>query len=131
MNLIDGIRQEIAKEEINEFVFNKETNNGTNLETDSAIYSKEEVEVPEGFGTNTHIETKYYRISKLDKNDLIISILDKTRVAQEESAYHLKTIKNILIFMLVASIAVGVIWGIYTATYDPYEALFGLIANLF
>ena len=25
MNLIDGIRQEIAKEEINEFVFNKET----------------------------------------------------------------------------------------------------------
>ena len=131
MNLIDGIRQEVAKEEINEFVFNKETNNGTNLETETESYYKDKKEFTDSAGEVIKTDINYYRVSKLTNEELIIAISNKTRVAQEESARHLKTIENILIFMLVASIAVGVIWGIYTATYDPYEALFGLITNLF
>lgn len=118
-NIVDEIREELIWQEITEEEYNQKA------DPEAEYIAKERQYVDQYQEEKT--ATFYYRVPPATPEELLLLIADKTRKAQEETAKNTRTIKNIIVALLILSIIAGIIIAIAeitgghnTPTYYPY-----------
>lgn len=118
-SITDEIREELIWQEITEEEYNQKA------DPEAEYIAKERQYVDQYQEEKT--ATFYYRVPPATPEELLLLIADKTRKAQEETAKNTRTIKNIIVALLILSIIAGIIIAIAeitgghnTPTYYPY-----------
>lgn len=117
--IVNKIREELLQQEITEAEYNQKA------DPEAEYIAKERQYVDQYQEEKT--ATFYYRVPPATPEELLLLIADKTRKAQEETAKNTRTIKNIIVALLILSIIAGIIIAIAeitgghnTPTYYPY-----------
>ena len=118
-SITDEIREELIWQEITEEEYNQKA------DPEAEYIAKERQYIDQYQEEKT--ATFYYRVPPATPEELLLLIADKTRKAQEETAKNTRTIKNIIVALLILSIIAGIIIAITeitgghsTPTYYPY-----------
>lgn len=117
--IVNKIREELLQQEITEAEYNQKA------DPEAEYIAKERQYIDQYQEEKT--ATFYYRVPPATPEELLLLIADKTRKAQEETAKNTRTIKNIIVALLILSIIAGIIIAIAeitgghnTPTYYPY-----------
>ena len=100
-SITDEIREELIWQEITEEEYNQKA------DPEAEYIAKERQYVDQYQEKKT--ATFYYRVPPATPEELLLLIADKTRKAQEETAKNTRTIKNIIVALLILSIVIGII----------------------
>lgn len=99
--IVNKIRNGLLQEKITEEEYNQKAD-------PEAEYIKKERRWTDEY-QQEKTATYYYRVPPATPEELLLLIADKTRKAQEETAKSTRTIKNIIVALLILSIIVGII----------------------
>ena len=99
--IVNKIREELIWQEITEEEYNQKA------DPEAEYIAKERQYIDQYQEEKT--ATFYYRVPPATPEELLLLIADKTRKAQEETAKNTRTIKNIIVALLILSIVVGII----------------------
>lgn len=99
--IVNKIREELIWQEITEEEYNQKA------DPEAEYIAKERQYIDQYQEEKT--ATFYYRVPPATPEELLLLIADKTRKAQEETAKNTRTIKNIIVALLILSIIVGII----------------------
>ena len=112
--IVNEIREELLQQEITEAEYNQKA------DPEAEYIAKERQYVDQYQEEKT--ATFYYRVPPATPEELLLLIADKTRKAQEETAKNTRTIKNIIVALLILSIVVGIIaaGAAFIGSHRPY-----------
>lgn len=101
-SITDKIHEELLQQEITEEEYNQKAD-------PEAEYIAKERHWTDHYTQEEKKGVGYFRIPPATPEELLLLIADKTRKAQEETAKNTRTIKNIIVALLILSIVVGII----------------------